>query len=273
MTRHVTVSFVIAVAALALGVLGVLGAADHARADDDTWTVHLRDGTTREGMLLRIIQGLYILQTDQALYELSDDDIDPRTFADRPRSETRPRRQFSVGNHYYELHHDGTATSYLTLHNHNQSDRAITEYRYGLAPWEQREIDQREILDWFGNPITQRFDPPREEWEYDWDRRVQVYAELPVPVAPGEYWSTAHRTHSRAGMRKVDEGYAWAHHGDYAEDRLVRMKVRLPHGATMVRATPEPSAVFDHAGFRYVLWRQFYEKGERRPLEVVFSLD
>jgi hypothetical protein len=258
---------------LALALLAAPGLAPDAAAGDDTWTVKLRDGSTHEGVFLRLFQGTYLLQTDDALLELSDDDIDPDTFADRPRREAQPRRQLSVANHYVELHRDGTATRYLTLYSQNRGDRAITEYRYGLAPWEQHEIDQRVSVDWFGNPIPQRFDPPRDEWEADWDRNVRVIATLPVPVAPGEFWSTASRATVNAHLRRVDEGLAWAHLGDYAEDRVVWLKVRLPHGAETVRVTPEPTFVFEQDGFRYVMWRQFYRKGERRPLEVVYTFE
>jgi len=248
-------------------------AATAAAAADDGWTVTLRDGTVHEGTLLRIMPGLYILETDAALYELSDDDIDPRTFADRPRSEAQPTRSLSVTNHHVELHWDGTAATYLTFFNHNQGGRVITEYRYGLAPWEQREIDQRTLRDGHGNVLHLEFDPPREEWEPYWDRRVQVSARLPIPVAPGEYWTVASQTIARANYRKVDGGWAWSHPGDYADDRLVWFKVRLPQGARMVEVSPEPSAIFDEGGFRYVIWRQFYRAGERRSLEVVFAAE
>jgi hypothetical protein len=115
------------------------------------------------------------------------------------------------------------------------------------------------------------FDPPRENWEPNWDRRVQVDMTLPIPVAPGEYWHTAFRSTARVHYEKVEGGYAWSHAGDYAEDRLVWLKVRLPQGASLIEATPEPSAIFEDGGFRYVMWRQFYHKGERRALRVEFG--
>lgn len=251
----------------------LLAALVAAPATAKDWTVTLRDGSTHEGTLLRVIEGIYILQTDDVLMELSDDDIDPRTFEDRPRSETRPKKQLSVTNHYVELHYDGTATRYLTFFNHNTSDHAVTEYRFGLGPWEQREIDQRRYFDGYGNLLHPTFDPPREQWEPTWDRNVKINFKLPIPVAPGEYWHTASRTTYSTHYEQVEGGYAWAHYGDYAEDRLVWLKVRLPQGAALVEATPEPSAIFEDAGFRYVMWRQFYQKGERRPLRVVFGVE
>ncbi len=259
--------FTVLTAAVAL-----VAAATTARADDD-WTVTLRDGSVHEGTLIRVHPARYVLQTETALFELTDDDIDPRTFADRPRREARPRDKLSVADHYEELHRDGTATLRLILESVNSSRRALTEYRYGLAPWEQREIDNRQLLDQYGSPIALRFDPPREDWEPDWDRRVQVHAELPVPVAPGEPWSVTSIATRSAYLQEVDEGNRWRHVGDYAEDRILSLKVRLPRGTELVRTEPAATATFEDDGFTYVVWRQFYKKGERRPLAVIFKTD
>lgn len=257
----------IMIAAVALTVVAPTAAAD------DDWTVVLRDGSVHEGTLIRVLPARYVLQTETTLFELTDDDIDPRTFADRPRRESRPRRTLSVADHYEELHRDGTATLRLVLDAVNTSRHALSEYRFGLAPWEQREIDGRRLLDQYGSPIPMRFDPPREDWEPDWDRRVQVHAELPVPVAPGEPWSVTLITTRSALLREVEEGYRWRHIGDYAEDRILSLKVRLPRDTELVRTEPAATATFEDDGFTYVMWRQFYRKGERRPLDVVFKKD
>ena len=240
-------------------------------AAKDDWTVTLRDGSTYHGTLVRLVEGLYILQANDVLMELSDDDIDPSTFKGRSRSETNPEEKLSVANHYVELHYDGTATTYITFTNHNTSNRAITEYRYGLAPWEQREVDQHFQFDGCGNLLQPTFDPPREKWEPSWDRNVSISFKLPIPVAPGEYWHAASRSTAHVHYEKVDGGFAWSHFGDYAEDRPVWLKVRLPQGASLIEATPEPAAIFEDSGFRYVMWRQFYHQGERRALTVVFG--
>lgn len=242
-----------------------------AHASGDVWEVTLRNGTRLEGTLLRVTPGLYILQTDTGLYELSDDDIDPQTFAHRPRSEAQPKQQLSVTNHYVELHYDGTATRYITFFSQNKSNRVITDYRFGLAPWEQREIDQRALYDGYGTLMPLSFDPPREEWKATWDRNVKVMAELPIPVAPGEFWTVATRATARIRYEDVEDGYAWTHEGDYPEDRVVWLKVRLPQAARLVRTSPEPSAIFEDGGFTYVMWRQFYRKSERRALQLVFD--
>ena len=62
------------------------------------------------------------------------------------------------------------------------------------------------------------------------------------------------------------------HPGDFAEDRLVYRKVRLPRDAEIVRVAPQPSARFSYDGFEFLTWRHFYKKGEQFPLEVVFTL-
>jgi hypothetical protein len=254
-------------------ILGLMLVVAGAASAADPWTVVLGDGTTHLGALVRLSQGRYLLQTDTALLELVDDDIDPRTFAERPRREAQPKKPVAEARTFAELHVDGTVTTSWKHLFHNDHSHAITEFRYGLAPWEQREIDQRALFDDFGNELALAFDPPREKWKAGWDKRVQVAAALPVPVAPGEDWTISGRRTATGAIRQHDEGWIYTNVGDYAEDRLVWLKVALPQGATLVRATPEPSARFDDGGREYVMWRQFYRKGERRPLQIVYKLD
>lgn len=262
MSRHFLLPLLI-VAALALA----------AGADDDPWTVTLRDGTTLEGTLVRLLPSQYVLQTADGLLELTDDDIDPRTFATRSRDDAAPKQKLSVATHYEELHRDGTATLRLNLYSRHTGRTALTMYRFGLAPWEQRSIDQREIRDQYGTKLEPQFDPPRQVWEEDWDRRVQVDVPLAVPVMPGELWSTTSIFTRSAHFQKTENGYLWQHWGDYAEDRVLTLKVQLPEGVTLQRTEPVATSTFEENGHTYVMWRQFYKKGERRPLSIYFTAD
>lgn len=256
--------------AIAAGVL-ILAAAP-AMSDDDTWSVTLENGDQHQGELIRLLAGRYLLLSDDGtMFELTDDDIDPTTFSLRPANDARPRRKISVTNTYVELGFDGTSKTYVDFQHLNTSNRVITEYKYGLAPWEQLEIDNTELIDQYGTRLHREYDPPREKWNPLWDKRVQVTARLPVPVAPGELWTTTYTHKQIAGIERTEEGLVYEHWGDYPEDRLVWYKLRLPQGAKLVRADPEPSATFDDAGFTYVMWRQFYRKGERRALTAVYG--
>ena len=249
-----------------------LGLAAGPALADEPWTVTLADGTQHRGTLVRIAAARYILQTETDLFELTDDELDPRTFASRSRQETVPARKIHDIRHYDELHADGTVTHWWSRRHMNSSRQAVSEYRFGYAPWEQLVADQRTYCDGFGNPLIPVYDPPREHWSSPPDKRVQVTLSLPVPAAPGEEWTiTGSETSAGAALR--DGKFTYSRRGDYAEDNLVWRKVRLPQGAVIVSVSPQPTARFRQDGFEYVTWRHFYKQGEVYPLEIVYRLD
>lgn len=238
----------------------------------EPWTVTLADGSSRTGALVRLAPGRYLLQTDTTLLELTDDDLDPRTFSTRTRQEAVPRRPLHEIRHYEEVHADGTVTRWWTRRMVNEDRRAITAYRFGLAPHEQLLADQRTYRDWLGNELVPVYDPPRERWSSPPNGRVQVTLPLPTPVAPGEEWSIT-GSETAPLIARGDRGLVYRNAGDYAEDNLVWLKVRLPLGARILTVTPQASARFAQDGLEYVMWRRFYRQGEQFPLEIVYTLE
>ncbi len=236
------------------------------------WTVTLANGRTYEGALVRLAAGRYLLQSGDTLLEVSEDEIDPRTFATRSRQDAIPERPVHEIRHYDEVHPDRTVTHWWTRSEVNDSRRAITEYRFGLAPWEQLVAGQREYRDWLGNVLVPEYDPPRGAWRNPPEGRVQVSMRLPVPVAPGEGWSIT-GSETVPWVQSGESGLVYRFAGDYAEDNLVWLKVRLPQGAKVVSVTPQPSARFSADGSEYVMWRRYYKQGEKVPLEIVYKLD
>jgi hypothetical protein len=253
-------------------IVGLTAAMSSPAAAAEPWHVVLADGRRLEGTMLRTAPARYILQTATALYDLTDDDLDPQTFSTRSRQDAVPERRIHEIRHYDELHADGTATHWWSRRNENNGRFAITEHRFGFAPWEQLVADQRTWRDGFGNPLTPVYDPPREKWASPPKERVQVTLKLPVPVAPGEEW-TITCGETSAGASFKDGRFFFGRSGDYAEDNLVWRKVRLPQGAKIVSVSPTPSAQFEQDGFQYVTWRRYYVKGERFPLEIVYTID
>ncbi len=237
-----------------------------------TWSVTLTDGAKHEGNFIRIEPGRYLLQTDDTLYELTDDDLDPETFSIRRRSDAAPKRRLIERRDYVELHADGTGTFHWEMKLVNDTSKAITELRFGYAPWEREVADQRTYRDPFGNVLVPEYDPPRHRWADKPDQRVQVSLPLPVPVAPGETMTiNADETSHRIQM--TADGLLYNMNGDYPENRLVWHKVRLPQGARISSINPEPVARFEQDGFEYVMWRRYYVKGEVAPLTVLYTLD
>ena len=240
-------------------------------ASGQTLDLVLRDGTTLKGAkVMRLEQGRYIAQTEDALLELTEDDLKPGTLAGVDFSKQKAP---VLTNHYDELHADGTATRYWTMKIKNRWKKALTEIRMGLAPWELRMVDQRRHVDDHGVTLTSTYDPPREKWSEDSDKVVRHVLHLHTPLAPGETGSfTGSETSTH--VMKTDEGLLlYRFVGDYTEDRLLWLKVRLPQWAEIEEVSPAPSAQFEHENCQYVMWRRYYQKGERFPLEIKYTLD
>jgi len=258
---------------LILGLVAALAAAGAATAGDaDTWTVKLNDGKTYEGALVRLEPGRYLLQSGDTLLELSDDDIAPATFAKRPRGDAVPDHPVYEVRQYHEIHADRTVTRWWTRLWTNRGKKAVAEWQFGYAPWEQLVADQRSYRDWLGNELHPVYDPPQEKWQYPPKGRVEITLPLPVPIAPGEEgWVTGKVT--SAGIEQTDAGLVYRFNGDFSEDNLVLLKVRLPRGATIVSVEPPASSRFEDGGLQYLTWRRYYKKGEVYPLKVVYTLD
>lgn len=232
--------------------------------------VVLRDGTTfNHAVLVRLTPATFVVQTADALYELSEDEIDPATLRATHFTGAKPPL---VTHHYDEIHADGTVTIHWSLPMHNDGRKAVTEMRMGLAPWERGHAAGRSYVDERGTPLISVYDPPLDRWEDRPDQQVRQIIPLAVPLAPGESTTITGRE-TVTWTRKTAEGLVYSSPGDYAEDRLVWRKVRLPRGATVIRATPEPSARFSHEGCEYLMWRRYYRANERFDLEVVYTLD
>jgi len=249
-------------------ILGVMFAAIACSADPGV--VVLRDGTELDdAVIVRLNQAHYIVQTADALYELSGDELDPDTLRDRNFSSDRPPVDTR---HFAELHADGTGTRYWTGPVENDGRKAMTELRMGLAFWERAVAHRRSYTDGRGKVLESTYDPPRSEWEADPDKIVRHTLHLDTPLAPGERM-TFTGSETMKLVYETEEGMLYRFHGDYAEDRLVTLKVRLPRNAKIERITPKPNSRFKHDDHQYVMWRRYYQKGESYPLEVVYKLD
>ena len=159
----------------------ILFAANAGAAD----RVVLRDGTVlKDAAILRLSPATYIVQTTDALYELSEDELDPESLHRLDFSDSRPP---IVTHHYDEIHSDGTVTSYFSNPITNDGKKAITETRWGLAPWERSHADQRSYVDERGIPLIPTYDPPPPKWASKPGKRIQVRLPLAVPVADQHY--------------------------------------------------------------------------------------
>lgn len=245
----------------------ILLAAGSANAGED---LKLSNGKVlKDAVVVRMSPATYIVQTNDALLELSEDEIDSDSLRQR---DFKDERAPVVTNHYFEIHADGTATSYWTMPITNNSRYALDEIRMGLAPWERAMVDQRVFVDDRGQVLKSEYDPPRKKWAKDPKKRIQHNLQLNQPLAPGEKMTfTGRETSSR--IHKTDDGLLFKFHGDYSEDRHLTLKVKIPQGAKIQRISPAPSVKFEHEGCEYLVWRRYYQKAEVYPIEVIYNLD
>jgi hypothetical protein len=232
--------------------------------------VELENGKVlKDAEVVRLNPATYLVQADGQLLDLSEDELAEGTLKGVDFSKKRPP---IPTHHYDQLNADGTGTRYWTMEITNRSKKVWTELRMGLAPWELRMVDQRRQVDSRGVELMSTYDPPRSKWKADSDKVVRHILHLDTPLAPGE---TEPITGSETStlVLETDEGKLYRFVGDYTEDRLVNLKVRLPQWAKIERISPPASTTFEHEGCQYVTWRRFYKKGERFPLEVVYKLD
>jgi hypothetical protein len=246
--------------------LGLSCASVYATADP----VLLRDGTQLDdAVIVRLQPATYLVQSSNTLYELSEDELDPSTLDER---DFRLQPAPFISRNFDQIHADGGVSAFHSSTITNDGRRAITELRWGLAPWEREVVDARSYIDHRGIQLHPRYDPPREEWPRQPEATVRLILPLAVPLAPGEEMTLTTRE-TLPAVAEDDLGFHYRHNGDYPEDRLVWRKVSLPRGAHVVVVTPDPSARFTVQGREYIVWRQFYRAGEVRPLEVVYRLD
>ncbi len=233
-------------------------------------TITLSDGTILEdAVIVRLNPATYIVQTKDSLFELSDDELDPASLRMHNFQDERPP---VMTLHFDEIHADGTATRYWTLPITNDGKNAMTEIRMGLAYWERAMVDQVTYVDGRGISLVSTYDPPRKKWAKNPDKIIRHTLHLATPLAPGEKM-----TFTGSQTRNLIQGEGKKQHyrfnGDYSEDRLVWLKVRLPQDAKIEKISPAPNARFEHENSQYVMWKRYYKKGDIIPLEIFYTLD
>ncbi len=226
--------------------------------------VELNNGKTLTGFLRPVSEGLYLLQTDEALYELSGGEIasvDGREGAPR----VDGKRKFARTSSYRRLLPDGDVVISQSMIVHNRGRKIQSTVKWGAAPHELEAYETMTALDVYGHELEHRFEPRRGT------DIMNVIVDLEVPVMPGEEMTMMVRM-TWDGAAVLEDGvWTYTHWGDYAEDRLQNLKVELPPGAEVLSVNP-PVRVVEHEGQSLVHWRRYYPKGEVFPLTVSYRL-
>ena len=225
--------------------------------------VRLADGRTLTGALRPIDDATYLLQTDDALFELEGRQIRE---VDGSRELPRPGGSRLVLSSCYEvLRADGSVEAWNTFHAGNDGRTLLTSLQWGAAPHEMEMYRTLKVLDPWGNTLRHRFEPrPGTDVQ-------NVIVELAVPVLPGE--SVELQTSMIRPRAAIRDGDVWTctHPGDFPDDRLYSRLLRLPLGAEVVAVEPEVR-VHEHGGASFVSWRRYYPQGTSFPLTVKYRL-
>jgi hypothetical protein len=225
--------------------------------------VRLVDGRTLTGTLRPIDDASYLLQTDDALFELTGSQIRE---VDGRRELPPPEGSRLVRSSCYEvLHADGSVEAWNTSHVDNDGRTLLTSLQWGAAPHEMEKYRTLKVLDPWGNTLRHRFEPrPGTDIQ-------NVIVDLAVPVLPGE--SVEISTSMIRPRGAVRDGDVWTctFPGDFPDDRLYSRMLRLPPGAEVVSVEPEVR-VHEHDGASFVSWRRYYPKGSMFPLTVKYRL-
>ena len=226
--------------------------------------VELKGGKTLTGVLRPVLDSIYLLQTEETLYELSGSEIvrvDGGT--DLPRIDTH--RYFAATNSYRRLLPSGDLEISSTMTIRNRGKKIQTTVQWGAGPREVRMYETMQAMDVYGHELEYRLEP-RSGTDI-----MNVIVDLDVPVMPGEDMDLSTRLLERDRARLVDGVWTYTHWGDYAEDRLQNLKVELPAGAEVLSVNP-PVRVVEYDGRQFVFWRRYYPEGEQFPLTVSYRL-
>ena len=231
----------------------------------DTSEVELTSGKTLTGVLRPVIEGLYLLQTDETLYELSGGEIksvDGREGA--PRIDNG--ENFAHTNSYRRLLPSGDVEISQSMTIRNRGKKIQTTVRWGAGPHELYMYETMTALDAYGNTLDYRLEPRHGTDTHN------IIVSLDVPVMPGEDMDLMVKLIERNAASVKDGVWSYTHWGDYSEDRLQNLKVELPAGSEVLSVNP-PVRVVEFDGKSLVFWRRYYPKHARFPLTVTYKLD
>lgn len=242
-------------------VLGLIAGLAYAAEEVE---VELVDGRTLTGMLRTVTGGIYLLQADDALYELSGREIES---VDGTPGAPQPDDEHLVyKTSYYKALPDGDVEYWSSMAVENSGKKLLTWMSWGAAAHELDAYRSMVALDGFGNRLEHRIEPREGTEVHD------VIVEFVVPVMPGEMAEINFSTLQRKRVRFEDGVWTFTHSGLYPEDRLQDLKLHLPAGAEVLTVAPLVR-VIEHDDAPLIFWRRYYPANTEFPLTVTYKLD
>lgn len=236
-------------------------------ADLEPHAVQLRSGESLDGVLMRLQESAYLLQTeDECLilpaHEIKKIDGKAPVVTDLPVSNRVPRLQET----FEDISSDGQVELHSTFYRTNRGSKVVTGTNWGMGEHEYPHLETYRIVDEFGNslPFQVAEDPSID------GKRIRV--QFARPILPGE--TVQFTTIFKQKDRVEKDGETWVYQmgGNYPDDRLVTRSVRLPEGAEIISVSPEPLYQVTSCGRPLVMWRRYFLRGEEVPSEIKYTL-
>lgn len=246
-------------------VLVLLGAALNAGADEPApMEIKLRDGRTLHGVIRQIRSSQYLVQTDEALYELTGEEI--TSVGGKPGVPPLAQQKplFRTG-HRIQLGADGSLTMWSSEEIVNDHDQILTYAMFGAKEKELPAMRTMRAFDQFGNELGVRIEPRAGTDLHN------VFVDFVVPILPGETMHGSLRWEDPDLITCADGTCVNRFWGDFPEDRLLTRRVELPVGAKLLKADPEPNLQFEHQGQTVIVWRRYYPARTGFPLVVEYE--
>lgn len=248
---------------LALLLLGIaLGAEASGPAPQE---IELRDGKTLHGVIRQIRTSLYLVQTDQDLYELSAEEIASVGGKPGVPPQEDPEPLFT-GMQRVQLRPDGIVEMWTAEEITNDHDQILTYAMFGAKEEELPFMRTMQAYDEYGNKLNVRIEPRAGTDLHN------VFVDFVVPILPGETMHGSLR-YEFPGQITCENGTCVNRFmGDFPEDRLLTRRVELPPGAKLLEVEPDPNLQFEYLDQEVIVWRRYYPAGTRFPLVVKYEL-
>jgi hypothetical protein len=223
-------------------------------AAEESRRVTLAGGEELFGLVIPTSECTVLIQSDDVCVEVPLSKIEKvdgsPDVSSLFRRQTPPLLRYDT---FEKVERNGDVVLHSSFAKANRSSEILEEIRWGVAPHD------------LGNslPITV------EEGEGEVRR---ASAALVRPILPGETLRFANRILMPGYVSKDGDLFVYRNRGAYPEKRLVTRMVRLPEGAQIVSAEPEPIHRFDSEGSPVVVWRRLYAQGEDYPFLVTYRL-
>jgi len=231
----------------------------------DPADVELVDGRTLTGLLRPVTHGLYLLQAEDALYELDGREIGAVDGVPGPPVLTDAAPLAFVTS-FRNVLPDGDVEIWSSQSRENRGRTLLTWLKWGAAAHELEAYRTMVAFDAYGNRLGHRLEPREGTDLHD------VIVDFEIPVMPGETVEIAFRTLHERQATFADGVWTFTYAGYCPEDRVQDLKLRLPAGAEVLSVSP-PVRVIEHDDAPLIFWRRYYPQGAELPLTVTYRLD